>query len=394
MKIDIQQSIFFKYFIFGSLYFTEGLNKAFAAVILPIYFLDRGVPPELITIVIGIAAVPMIIKFIWGGIVDYFIIWGRRRFIFIGGMLSTITLFILAFIDPGIALIPFGILVFISWTGVGFLDVSCDALAIEISEEHERGKINGAMYAGQSIGLTVGVLILPIIAKTFDYYTVFLTAGFIILFIIVLPLCIKEVRILKKRPKTASLILTEFKKKTTLLISLLLFLVALSSGMLLLFIPLFLDIELGLDIDHIGLITGVFTIALTIGSLVGGMLADRWGRKTALYVLISGSVLVTASLVFTTTWQTFTILYAIIGFLQGGYYVSYMAMSMDITNPKVGATQFSILMGLGNLGIILGGMVSGPLYVLLGFQRMFLYAAWIFGPSLLLLHFIKHKKNY
>ena len=375
------------------MYFTEGLNKAFAAVILPIYFLERGVPPELITLVIGIAAVPMIIKFIWGGIVDYFIIWGRRRFIFIGGMLSTITLFILAFIDPGIALIPFGILVFISWTGVGFLDVACDALAIEISEEQERGKINGAMYAGQSIGLTIGVIILPIIAMTLNYYTVFLTAGFIILFIVVLPLCIKEARILKKRPKTISIILTEFKKKSTLLISMLVFLATISSGMLLLFIPLFLDIELGLEIDQIGYITGVFTITLTIGSLIGGILADRWGRKEALYTLIGGSVLVTASLVFANTWQTFTLLYAIIGFLQGGYYVSYMAMSMDITNPKVGATQFSILMGLGNLGIILGGMISGPLYVQLGFQRMFLYAAWIFGPSLIILHFIKKRKK-
>jgi predicted MFS family arabinose efflux permease len=69
-----------------------------------------------------------------------------------------------------------------------------------------------------------------------------------------------------------------------------------------------------------------------------------------------------------------------------------MALSMDITNPKVGATQFSILMGMGNLGIILAGAASGSLYVMLGFNRMFLYAALIFGPSLLLLYFIRFKK--
>jgi len=375
------------------LYFTEGLSKAFAAVILPIYFLDKGVPPELITMVIGLAAVPMVIKFIWGGIVDYFIIWGRKRFIFLGGMLSVVTLFILAFIDPGVALIPFGILVFVSWTGVGFLDVACDALAIEVTKESERGKINGFMYAGQSIGLTIGVVILPLIASTFDYSTVFIIAALIILLIIILPLCIKESQEFKTRPKTSSILLSEFRKRKTLLVSFMVFSIALSSGILLFFIPLYLDMELGLNIEQIGYITGIFTISLTIGSIIGGMLTDRWGRKTALYILVVGSIIATASLMFATQWLTFTIIYAIVGFLQGGYFVGEMALSMDITNPKVGATQFSILMGLGNLGIILGGSLSGSLYVILGFEKMFLYAAWVFGPTLLLLYLIKVKRK-
>jgi hypothetical protein len=38
-------------------------------------------------------------------------------------------------------------------------------------------------------------------------------------------------------------------------------------------------------------------------------------------------------------------------------------------------------------------MASGSLIVLLGFSRVFLYSAWLCGPSLLLLYFIRLKKS-
>ena len=391
--IDIRESRILKYLLFGSLYFTEGLIKVFSAVILPIYFLEKGVPPELITPVLGIAAIPMIIKFVWGGIVDHFIRFGRKRFIFFGGILSIVSLFILASIDPRVALIPFGFFVFLSWSGVGFLDVSSDALAIEISREEERGKINGAMYAGLNSGMTLGAILLPFIAKTLGYSTVFLTAGVIILLIIIFPLLIKEIEIVKKRQKLAPLLMKEFRKKTTLLIAFFVSIVTMNSGLLLFLVPLYLDISFQLDITQIGLITAIFTVAIVFGSLIGGVLTDRFGRKNTLYILIGASVFFSASLIFTNNWQNFTVLYSIIGFLQGGYYAAFLAMLMDVTNPRIGATQFSILTGLGNFGIIAAGTVSGPLYVMLGFSRVFLYSALVFGPALLILYFIRFKKN-
>jgi len=62
---------------------------------------------------------------------------------------------------------------------------------------------------------------------------------------------------------------------------------------------------------------------------------------------------------------------------------------MDATNPRIGATQFSIFTSLSNLGNISASAASGTLLVLLGFNCVFLYSAWIFGPVMLLLYFIK-----
>ena len=86
------------------------------------------------------------------------------------------------------------------------------------------------------------------------------------------------------------------------------------------------------------------------------------------------------------------IIYPIIGFLQGGAtFSALMALFMDITNPKIGGSQYSILTSITNLGDYSIGIVSGSLLMFLGYQRFFLYAAWIVGPALLVLYLVKEK---
>jgi len=389
--IDISKTSFLKYLLFGSLYFMEGLNKAYI-IILPVYFLDINIPPEIITLIMGLATIPMIIKFIWGGIVDYFIRRGRKIFVFIGGLFSSISLFILVIIDPSVAIVPFTIFMLVGWIGVAFLDVSADAWAIEISSEKERGKINGAMFAGQNIGLTFGAILLPFIALRFGFSFTFLTGGLIVLLIIIFPLFVQEKLVVKKRVKMVGLLISEFKKKTTQFISIFAPFAYMSCGILFFIVPIYLDINLSLDVAQIGYISAIFTFAIAFGSLSGGIIADKLGRKKALYIMLSGSLLSSASLIFTNNWLNFIIVYSIIGFLQGGFAAAALALLMDITNPKIGATQFSILTGIANFGYIFAGSISGSLYTMLGFSRVFLYSAWIFGPALLILHFIRFKK--
>jgi MFS family permease len=391
--IDISRKSWRKYFFFGCLYFSFGLNVVFLNLILPLYFLDQKISPALITILISLMSIPLYIKFVWGGIVDYFIRFGRKPFIISGGLLTVFCLFILSFLNPSTALIPFVIIDLMSWVGIGFLTISLDALVISTTIEKEQGKINGITYAAQNVGLAGGALLLPFIAKTLGYNMVFLTAGFIILPIVLFPLILQEKKIVKKPQKVGALLIQEFKKRTTLVIAIFAVLIMMSSGMILLIAPMWMDTGLKLDITQVGLVTMLFTIAIAIGSIIGGILADKLGRKTTLYILILSSVFFTALLIFTNSWEYFTLIYCIIGFLQGGYTSPVCAMFMDVTNPRIGATQYSVFISLFNLGIMITGTISGPLYVLLGISRLFLYSAWIFGPALLILYFIRPKKN-
>jgi len=144
---------------------------------------------------------------------------------------------------------------------------------------------------------------------------------------------------------------------------------------------------------QIGLITAIFPLSIAVGSVVGGAITDKWGRKVILFGLIWASIFFSASLILANTWQILAVIYGIVGFLQGGYMAVIGAIFMDITNPRAGATQFSVLTSLANVGEISAGTISGSMVTILGFGRTFLYSAWIFGPALLILYFIRLKKT-
>jgi len=391
--IELEKIKYFKYLLFSSLYFSQGILMAVGFVLIPLYFVEQGISPSVTTIIIGIALIPSIIKFIWGGIVDYFIHLGRKKFIILGVILLSGSLVIITFIQPSVALIPFTLFLLLSVCGWIFLDVSADAWAIDISNKDNRGKINGSMHAGQYIGMAFGSLFLGFIAKEWGYSISFLVAGFFILLIIILPLLVKEKIKIKKRQKMMPKIVEEFKKKNTKLVSTLSTFAFISRGMLIVVIPLYLNIFLKLDIAQVGLIVAIFTISSAVGALICGTLTDKWGRKKALYIFFLISIFLTLGIIATNTLFIFTIIYALIGFLQGGYLAGVTALYMDTTDPKIGATQFSIYSSFGNLGLTGGQTVSGSLVTILGFNFTFFIAAIMFAPAILVMYFIKLKKE-
>jgi len=393
--IDITKHRFLQYFLFSSLYFSEGFKWSIAVVILPVYFDEIGISPTILGIIVAIVSLPMIIKFVFGGIVDKLIKYGRKRFVLIGGLTTSISMFIIGFIDPSIALIPFTLIFFIGTCGIGFLDVSADAWAIEIAKEDDRGKINGVMFAGLFIGMSTGSFLLTQIASNLGYNFVFFITSFIVLLTIIFPLMVKEVRkIAVKKQKVGSLLIKEFKIRVIQVVSVFAPLSAISGGIIILIAPLYMLNVLNLDKTQVGLIAMAFPLANIAGSLFWGFLADKLGRKKTLYLVLFGSLAFTALLIFGTTWQSFALLYGIIGFFFGGYYVVSCALIMDVTNPLIAASQFSLLTALFNLGELgIGQGIAGAMVESLGYEKVFLYSAIFYGISILILYFVRIKKQ-
>jgi len=392
--IDLKESKFFKYILFGGLYFSEGVQYAMATVIVIIYFADKEISIATTTLVIGIGASPWMMKFIFGPITDYFIRLGRKKIIIFGGILGSICLLILAFINPTNMLIPFTILLFISHSGTMFLDVSSDGWAIQTAKPIERGKINGAMSTGLWSGVAISSILLTNISDIFSFEMVFIFAGILVLLPVILPLFVKEDIIVKKRPKIASSLFFEFKKKNTILVLIFGGISAINFGMLMLIIPDYMKNVLLLENVHIGLIASLFPIAIVIGAIVGGLMADRYGRKISLFIFLSLLAISSISFIFVNSWEMLAIVYSLVGFIQGGsLYSSLCALYMDNTNPRVGASQYSIFTSFSNFGEIGFAMFSGSLLVLLGYTKFFLYAAWSVGPALLVLYFIRTRKE-
>ena len=91
--INITKRSYLKYFLFGNLYFSEGLQITLATVIVPIYLLDKGISIPVATLVAGLAAAPWYLKFAIAPIIDHFYSIGKKPFIVIGGLLGAIGLF-------------------------------------------------------------------------------------------------------------------------------------------------------------------------------------------------------------------------------------------------------------------------------------------------------------
>jgi MFS family permease len=392
--IDLQKRKFVKYFLFSSLYFSEGLKWSIAVVIFPLYFDKLGISPTILGFVIAITGIPTMIKFLFGGIIDYFIRYGRKKFVLLGGITAASALFVIAFINPVDAIIPFTIVFFIGILGISFLDVSADAWAIEISKKEERGKVNGGMFAGLSIGMGVGSILLTQIAFNFSYSLVFISAGFLILSVIIIPLAIKEIKIIKKIKKMRFALIKEFKNKTVQIFCLFSPLVGIGGGILLIVIPLYLKNILMLNDAQIGIITAVFPIANILGSLLGGASTDIFGRKPTIYIVFLSSIIFSSLLIYADTWQILAIIYGAIGFLYGSIYASIGALAMDVTNPRLAGTQFSFYMSLLNIGEVgIGYGLAGLMLDILGYERVFLYAALFYGLALLVFYFVRIKKK-
>jgi MFS family permease len=395
--IDLSKYPSLKYILFGNLYFSEGLIVALTSVIIILYFTEKDISIATATFVGGISTVPWVLKFVFGPTIDILGKYGRKIFIILGGISGALCIFILAFVDPKISIIPFTVILFIGHSGIVLLDVSVDAWAIQSTKINEKGKVNAAMTTGLFGGTAIGGILLAYIATYYGFEMVFITTSFLIIISIILPLFVKEKRIEIHRKIIRPLLIKEFKKKSTQIVALLGFVTTMNYGMLRFVIPEYITNVLFLDKIQTGYLTSIYPIAIVIGSILGGILVDKFGRKKILYITFTGLLISTALLITADSWEKLAIIYGAIGFLTGASsYSALAAILMDITNPKIGGAQYSILTSIGNFGNISISMISGSLVLILGYNRFFLFTALTVGGSLLILYFIQetlHKNS-
>jgi MFS family permease len=365
-----------------------------STVITVLYFNELNIPISTTTLVAGIINTPWIFKFVPGPLIDFYRKFGRKRFIIVGGLTGAFCLFPLTILDPVNNIIPFTILFFISHFGIVFLDVTADAWAIETTSYNERGKINASMAAGLFSIWALCDIFFAFIGQSFGYSIVFIIAGILILVLLSLPFFISEKIIIKKYQKILPILIKEFSKKNTLLVALIEFVGALNFGMLLFILPDYIKNVLLLDDTQTGILSAIYPVSIVIGSVIGGTYSDKYGRKRVLCYSFIGSIIFTGFLIFADTWQIFAIIYTLIGIFQGtGMYAAVAALAMDVCNPKIGATQYSVLATFHNFGDVGISIFSGMILSILGYTRFFLYAAWTVGPALLILYFIIETKK-
>lgn len=368
----LSESRLLRYITFGALYLAQGVPWGFIAVGYVVFLTDLGLDNTAIGSAVGLAYLPWSFKIVWGPIIDRFpsARFGRRRpYIIAAELLMGATLLLLLLVDPKRDLALVGAVIFIHNTFAALQDVAVDAMAVDILPSRESGSVNSVMWACKSLGVAVGGGAGTIFAKHFGWSALFVSITLIIWAIMGLALAVRE------RPagagltdgegdnsESAALTTLELFKRLwrsfafpTAIVGLLIALLTPAGYALTMTVGTrMLRAELKLSEEMIGLLSGVIhPLSGVVGALIGGICADAFGVRKVIGCVMAG-IAATLGLfaLLPHLWPSMTFL---IGWtiasqlLITGYSAATLGFFMRMSDPLVGATQFTIFMAMTNL---------------------------------------------
>lgn len=350
----------------------------------------------------AMATLPWTFKLFWGPIIDSFTYedMGRRRpwvlFAQLGMALTLIAMIFMGDISGNITLL--GWMFFLHNCFASLQDVSCDALAVDVLLPEEQGKVNGAMWGSKIIGTGTGAAVMGTVLVSNGLVFTIVVQTILMFAIMAFPLFILErpgekrfpwsggtsSKILEKRSTQNPMVvikdlLTAFSKGPCYFTALFILLSAINQGINGAVLPVFYNTTLGWESDSYSQFVGGPSTALEfIGAILGGVLADRFGRRRVFFMgwgsfsLLSGVFgLMVLSMPELPNW--FQSLYlALYPFCIAMGTVAMFALAMALSWSKASATMFTSYMAISNLSVVIGNKLIGPLSELFSVGQIYL----------------------
>lgn len=246
-------------------------------------------------------------------------------------------------------------------------------------EEQRRGKVVSLHMVGGSLGFGAGPFLGAIIASRFNWHVAYLILGLFTL--IAAPLAFAQLKsILPVKPAAGTSrtqqsvrkrvdIWKAFKKVLVIyLISTAMQLVAVP---VMSFIPLFL-----IEVHHFSQEAGSMWLTVVrlgglLGSLVGGWLLDRWGRRKTIFLNLALFGPVVYLLVKLPFGASLILILIFFGWLLSMREATMQTYLMDNASPHLRGTVFGIYFGLGQLNQSVSQTVAGDFMDSLGITGVF-----------------------
>jgi MFS family permease len=382
--------------LFAFLYMSEGAPIGFLWWALPTLLRVRGLPVEEITTLTSLLVLPWIFKFLWAPLIDRWQTprWTLRSWILLLQFLMGLTLLPLLFFEDAIRGPSLVVLLLLHALAASTQDAAVDALAIGVTPDHERGALNGWMQAGMLLGRGImagGALSLSDVLGERGTILVLVLLIWFPMSLLFATRSSAPVRTKDRAVRPFLLLLKSAFARREAIWGLAFAATAgagfEAAGMLA--GPYLVD--RGFNTGEAGLFFGsVAIIAMMTGSLIGGRAADRRGRvwTVALFLILVGAsiVAIACSNLFVGNhhWLTIALLgamYVCVGLFTAASY----ALFMDLTNPLLGATQFSAYMSGTNVCEAWAGFAAGRIQGSLGYAGAFVVMSGVSLVSLLAL---------
>ena len=374
------------------LYFAQGLPWGFMLTALISFLASKGLTIVESGQLTAMATLPWTFKLFWGPIIDSFTYkkMGKRRpwilIAQIGMALSLVAMIFMGDISENIGLL--GWMFFLHNCFASLQDVSCDALAVDVLLPEEQGKVNGAMWGSKIIGTGTGAAVMGTLLVSNGLAFTIIVQTLLMLVIMIFPLFILERPGEKRFPwskggdSSTDLnhsnshspltvikdLITAFSKAPCYYAALFIIISAINQGINGAVLPVFYNATLGWESDtYSQVVGGPGTILEFFGAILGGVMADRFGRRKVFFI----------------GWGSFSVLSGIFGFMilsmpelpvwfQGFYLIAYpfcvavgtvgmFALAMALSWSKASATMFTSYMAISNLSVVIGNKLIGPL---------------------------------
>jgi PAT family beta-lactamase induction signal transducer AmpG len=291
---------------------------------------------------------------------------GRRRpFVLLAEAGMAATLLLLTTVDPSRSLRWFSMLVLVHNTFAAIQDVGVDALALDVLDSGERGRANGIMVAGKYAGIVVGGQGMVWLASRAGWSVATGTAVILLLVPATLILRLREAPASAAGASVGPLLRRSFLTRIALLALVFAFVFDVSDSLTApMMIPL-LQRTLGYTDQRIAALITMAALSSVVGSLIGGLMCDRLGRRRAL--LVACLVVAATDFIFVgghAAWTntSFVLTLSVAGALASGMVLAAaVTLFMDLTNPRVVATQFQVYMSVMNLRASTATTVGGHL---------------------------------
>lgn len=146
-----------RYFTFFYLYVIQGIPAGFALTALANYLIAKQVAPERVGTFIALDGLPWILQFVWGPIIDrfqYSSMGNRKHWVVFSQWAAIAVTSLLCIVKkPELEVTLLSAIFFTHSIFASIQIASVDAMAIVITPQQERGRVNGFMRGGFLLGM-------------------------------------------------------------------------------------------------------------------------------------------------------------------------------------------------------------------------------------------------
>lgn len=128
-----------------------------------------------------------------------------------------------------------------------------------------------------------------------------------------------------------------------------------------LFLSLYLTAARGASAALAGVVVGAYGAGGAVGTLVGGVLADRWGRRSTLLAAHVGAAGLMVALAFSRHLLVIAVLAALVGVVHSMPSPAFVAAIVDVVPEDRRARAFNLQFWAFNLGMAVASLLAGVL---------------------------------